>query len=81
MLTVGVMLCYVWGYRARIEQRSDPVVKGPSNVAGGAKQRLGQSARVTTGRHCKSFVQQTKSKPPETGIAQRSSRPRRYTYN
>lgn len=72
MLTVGIMLCHVWGIGARIDQRSDSVVKGSSNVAEDVKQRLGLPGRVTMKHHGMSFVRQTKCKLPETAKARRS---------
>jgi hypothetical protein len=53
MSSSGVMLYHVWGYRASIEQRSDHVVEGSSQVADEAD--LG-GYRVTMQHHCVFFV-------------------------
>ena len=51
------MLYHLWGYRASIEQRSDHVVEGFSQVADEAD--LG-GYRATMQRHCMFFVRLTK---------------------
>jgi hypothetical protein len=53
MSSSGVMPYHVWGYRASIEQRSDHIVEGSSQVADEADSG---GYRVTMQRHCMFFV-------------------------